>query len=849
MSNIATPYAGNSVPPNQGAIFVPAQNPVNPAPPPVSLIVRKHADSRWRDDNAADWTDFVTGNLATEANRMVGWDLLDRDLIAIDANSLAIKYYPGDLNINMSIATNVKTGEVTMVGTDASNEIRYEPNLTGRFIKVKMATFDTMGLKNSFDLNPHLNYSQSSVSISERNRSIGDPRGLAFENNGRRAWITGMGSNNVVVMNVDGKRIKRIELPEGPTGIVMDESRDRVYVLCRFAGAITTLSKSERRRLNTVSYYDPTPQAIKEGRPLLYNTHLGSGLGQIACASCHVDGRTDRLAWDLGNPAGNMESRIDVNGKTWEFHPMKGPMKTQTLVDIIGSPSLHHRGDRSNLLDFAKAFSNLQGADSALSTENISKLEVFLDSIHFGPNPNRKKDNTFSTSVGMQGPYSKVFRFGDAVDGFVRMKNLNRNCMLCHIGQRGRGDIHGPSGLHVQQPAIAEPLGGFFDRIGFFWGSIDGSTSGFGFRPDSSQDSIMSIRENGFVSKIQNNIHAAFMSWEGPKPGIGGLSRDSHAGVGWQVMMNATSPNIDEINKMIMIADTGNVGLIAQGVLEGSRRGFFYTGGRWFQGDIIGDVRSVYNLKNTLSSKDYLLFTLVPRGSEYRLAIDADLDGLLDGIDDNVNSPASTTWIFCANELETCSFNGTAIVRYGNDEHYVYTVVTNQIECRNFVFGDPVENQSKHCDIANLDNRTPALRTGSIYCAKENEICKIPGGSATVRYGAVGHWNYLASVSTDSIPCNSSVFGDNPEAGANKICQIMNYNLLPKKANSDLEWIDCAKEGGVCALPPGIDITVRFGANGLYKTGQFNFSVGCNMSTFGDPMTGVENICQFPRKL
>jgi len=42
---------------------------------------------------------------------------------------------------------------------------------------------------------------------------------------------------------------------------------------------------------------DPTPQVIKAGRPHFYNTRE-FGLGQAACASCHVDGRFDRLAWD-----------------------------------------------------------------------------------------------------------------------------------------------------------------------------------------------------------------------------------------------------------------------------------------------------------------------------------------------------------------------------------------------------------------------------------------------------------------------------------------------------------------------------------------------------------------------
>jgi hypothetical protein len=63
--------------------------------------------------------------------------------------------------------------------------------------------------------------------------------------------------------------------------------------------------------------YDPTPSDVRNGRPLLYNTQQFSGLGQIACGSCHVDARTDRLAWDLGDPTSAAETIGNVTlGKT-----------------------------------------------------------------------------------------------------------------------------------------------------------------------------------------------------------------------------------------------------------------------------------------------------------------------------------------------------------------------------------------------------------------------------------------------------------------------------------------------------------------------------------------------------
>ena len=58
-------------------------------------------------------------------------------------------------------------------------------------------------------------------------------------------------------------------------------------------------------------------------------------------------------SWDLGNPGGSMQT-IDVNCNMGvdhgpdcpDFHPMKGPMTTQTMQDLIGKEPLHWRGDR-----------------------------------------------------------------------------------------------------------------------------------------------------------------------------------------------------------------------------------------------------------------------------------------------------------------------------------------------------------------------------------------------------------------------------------------------------------------------------------------------------------------------
>src|SRR3954454_19166586 len=78
------------------------------------------------------------------------------------------------------------------------------------------------------------------------------------------------------------------------------------------------------------------------------------------------------------------------------FHPMKGPMVTQTLQDIIDpipeeqQKPLHWRGDRSGLEDFNQTFTNLLGNDVALTTNEMKEFKRFLSTISFPPNPLRQ---------------------------------------------------------------------------------------------------------------------------------------------------------------------------------------------------------------------------------------------------------------------------------------------------------------------------------------------------------------------------------------------------------------------------------------------------------------------------
>jgi len=427
VNDAAGPYGGVNPPPNVGGVggtFSPAKSGANGTAPAVALIVKKDAGGLWKDDNNQNWTNLVSGASSGLSGRPGGWDLPDRDVAIINTTTYDVTYATRLMNMCMAVSVNPATGNVYVIGTDGINEVRFEPNVNGKFVRVKLGVVNPTGTTTvgNLDLNAHLNYLASNIAPSEREKSIGDPRGIVWNAAGTRGYITGMGSNNLIVIDATGQRVlgtdtTPVNILNGPTGITLDEARNQLYVLNRFDGTVSVLNATTLAERARVSFFDPTPAAIRTGRPHFYDTHKSSGLGQAACASCHVDGKMDRLAWDLGDPSGALDSTAGSNNGNnilgtldANFHPMKGPMTTQTFQDIIGKEPHHWRGDRDGLEDFNPAFVGLQGADFSLTTSpsggEMQEFENFVATIFFPPNPFRNFDNTLPTNFNLAGHYS-----------------------------------------------------------------------------------------------------------------------------------------------------------------------------------------------------------------------------------------------------------------------------------------------------------------------------------------------------------------------------------------------------------------------------------------------------------
>ncbi len=699
----STPHGVVNPAPNDGASFFPPKNPGNGAAPKVGLIVKQDDDGKWRDDTNADWTDFVSGAQAANSGRPTGWTLIDHDVAVIDADSHAVSYVDHLMNICMAIAVNPATGAPTVIGTDGTNEIRFEPVLRGKFLRVLFAKANPSTLEADaiVDLNvDHVNgYASGQIAQQMRELSIGDPRGIAWNAAGTKAYITGMGSNNLVVVDSGGDRTglnDPIELGEGPTGLVLDEAREQLYVLNRFDGSLSVVSTDTETETARLPFFDPTPDVIKIGRKHLYDTHKSSGLGQIACASCHVDGRMDRLAWDLGNPAGdiipltnrNLGANIPELNEDFEpYHPMKGPMSTQTFQGIIGHEPFHWRGDRLGLEEFNPAFEDLQGDDVQLSAQEMQEFEDFLATIQFPPNPFRNLDNTLPTNLPLPGHFlphtmdvaaGTPLPNGDAIAGLSLYRDHDRRidgdlvaCVTCHSLPSGNGPNaslnnfvpqaipDGPMGeKHLMLVAIdgstnvslkVAQLRNLYDKVGMTMQGTE-SRAGFGFLHDGSVDTLERFLSEGAFNTATaqelSNLVALMLAFTGSDfaadttpPALSFLdiagepSSDVHAAVGQQSLENpGASEKIPSLaEQFIALVDRSDrIELVGHFVEEGIMRGVRYRGNDLFDRDTEGDVLTLSALYAAVDAGQKILFTVVPAGTGVRLALDQDRDGAYD---------------------------------------------------------------------------------------------------------------------------------------------------------------------------------------------------------------------------
>lgn len=593
-----------------------------PAAPAVGLIV-KWDGSKWSDER---------GN--TKWNALVPYTLADDDLIVIDATQPTLRIQSEVRGIGTHIgnaAFDPTSDRLYVVNIEAHNQVRFEQNLRGQFTATRVSLVNLgapVPNSTAVNLNSHIDLDVPEGSDSERALSLALPADIARGADGT-LYVAATGSAKVGVLDPAGAVQARIDVGQGPTGLTLDETRQRMYVLNRFDETLSIVDVKQRTEISRISIgFNPEPKSVRRGRDFLYDASL-SAHGDLACASCHFNGHRDGLAWDLGNPRGKLQT-VNGNGILPSvFHPMKGPMTTQSLRGIIGNEPLHWRGDRSSLDDFNPAFVSLLGGGRELTTDEMEAFTAFTQTLTYPPNPNQNLDRTFpNPQTGPNPERGRQLFNTSALDGGLV------TCNACHSAfpgvRSGTNNLIIPGLLLQESQDFKVPqLRGLYQKLGL-QNSTGEQLSGFGFIHDGTIDTLLSfLRLPVFTFRSDNDrrdVEAFVLAFDS------GLA----PAVGLQVTINGDnklSPAVAErIGLLMAQANTGNCDLVVKGIYAGAHRGFVYVGNGMFQSDRQGELLLSYQeLVQAAGFGSELTFTGAPVGYGRRLGIDRNGDGKLDG--------------------------------------------------------------------------------------------------------------------------------------------------------------------------------------------------------------------------
>ncbi len=524
---------------------------------------------------------------------------------------------------------------------------------------------------------------------------------MAFSRDGATLYVAAFGSAKVGVLDtaeleageLDAARSSRgyLELSGGgPSGLALDHERRRLYVMTRFDNSVAWIDLESGTEAGKIALPDPEPAAVTSGRPFLYDAVHTSSNGEASCAGCHVFGDVDALAWDLGDPGGEvtrspipilredeahgLEPPINGTGDPRDFHPMKGPMTTQTLRGLARSGALHWRGDRATgpagthpgnaevaFRNFVVAFPGLLGHRARLRDAQMKKFARFVLRLVPPPNPVRALDNSLTPrqAAGRELFESRLLSGGVG----------DRRCRNCHTVEplRGRFGTGGHQAFVGQTQIFKVPhLRGLYQKVGKFGlpqlttlrpgdASHQGDqVRGFGFLHDGSIDTLFRFLKSRIFTEDEDESEV-FRNEVGFKDDgerrdlerfLLAFDTDLAPIVGQQVTLTAANaaavgPRLD---LMIERAEAPFVSealggvvteceLIVKGVVGGEPRGGLYDPvERRFVTDRAAEGRFTAAAVRGLARQpgQELTFTCVPPGSGRRTALDRDEDGFYD---------------------------------------------------------------------------------------------------------------------------------------------------------------------------------------------------------------------------
>ncbi len=669
-----------------GGVPIPHHNHEGDTRPEVGIIVKQNRDGgitgQWQDELGRDWSSLVNFSLPD-----LDVFLLDADA-ATPAGITVTQDWSGVGTTIFNLAINPVSGKVYVSNTESQNHVRFEgpgifaagfkpggepATVRGNLGQSRITILDGATVTPRH-LNTHIDYTDDPQPAGVEEDSLATPLNMAVTPDGLTLYVSAFGSGEIGVFSTAQLEAgsftpddaSHIDLSGGgPSGLVING--DHLYTLTRFNNSVVVIDRTlggVGQEIQSVSLHNPEPQVVVEGRPFLYDAKLTGSNGEASCSSCHIEGDMDDLAWNLGNP----DDDSVANGNPFEvgsggpFHPMKGPMTTQSLRGLVFAGPQHWRGDRQGNANaafnaFNVAFPGLVGRDEGeFSTLDMQKFTDFVLEMTYPPNPIRNLDNSLRVNEAQ----GAALYTGPITDGAS-------DCDGCHVlnpasgffGTDGDSSIEGETqefkiphlrnayqkiGMFGQTP-VAPSLGGDFTFQG-------DQVRGFGFLHDGAIDSVfrfLSSQVFGINDTQQQQLEAFIMAFD----------TDLAPMVGQQITRNDTNgATVDgRINDMLTAAATSYPSLllgpgatqcdvIVKGIIAGEQASGLYQPG---SDTILPDdgtaavAESIVRALSTTPGQE-LTYTCVPFGSGQRMGLDRDEDGVFNRVDNcpDVENPLQT---------------------------------------------------------------------------------------------------------------------------------------------------------------------------------------------------------------
>ncbi len=635
--------------------------------PETGLIVQKNAAGNWMDGG-----DPKTGTAPRNWNTRVKMNLPDYDVFTIDTTGTLPTVTTRTSGVGttlFNIAVNPSSGKIYVSNQEALNLTRFEgpgtrsSTVRGHFVESRITVIDGTSVLPRH-LNKHItSYAAATGTAAEKAASLATPLEMALTPDGGTMYVAAMSSNKLArftTSQLEGNSFtpsasSHVTLTGGlPTGVVLDTARNLAFVTTRGDNGVSVVNTSSFTESAHVKMFNPEPAVVVNGRKFLYDAQLTSSRGDSSCSGCHIFGDKDEMSWDLGNPD---ERRVaspntyNVNvprfGRQATFHPMKGPMTTQSFRGMKGQGPLHWRGDRTGasrsagetleqqaFQDFNVAFTGLLGRASSLTDSEMAAFTNFVMEIVYPPSPIGNLDGSWTSAQA-----TALSLYNNTTSDTIS------TCNGCHVLNPAAGRFGTDGTMSIEGGGTDEDfkiphLRNMYTKVGMFGentqlaaqANVGDQIRGFGFDNAGASGTIfefLSAPVFTFNATQRAQVEALVLAMPSETANI----------VGQQVTVtpaNATATAV--VNRLNLLVARSKVTsprkeceVVAKAVISSASRGWVFNGSL-FVPDKAGEAALTQQalVDQAVGASAPITFTCVPPGNGTRIGVDRDGNGTLD---------------------------------------------------------------------------------------------------------------------------------------------------------------------------------------------------------------------------